>query len=732
MNVQEAARTCKLTTHRLTEYCRKNVDGIIEIPNLGKMKVSKKGNAWQIFYADKENKDSYNRDKRNALIKAKYAETKDIGNIPPVKDPERRARCSQDLACFLKTYMEETYILEWSKDHITVIRKIEKCILSGGLFSIAMPRGSGKTSVIEGATIWATLYGYRKYPVLIGSSAIAAQDLLASIKIELETNDLLCEDFPEVCYPFQKLEGISLRCKGQTYGGGVRTFIDYKTDKIVFPTIGGSAASGTILECRGLTGNLRGMKHKKTDGEVMRPDLALLDDCQTDESAVSPSQCDKRESLINSAVLGLAGHKKQIAGFMLCTIIHRNDLSARLLDHQKNPQWQGETAKLIYKFPDTQKTLWREYADLRNEGILDGDQGAKANQFYISNRVAMDAGAIVAWDERKYPTEISALQHIENLLIERGEEAFYAEFQNDPVSRVQSIYEVNEEIVLKRLNSYDRYIVPDNCNFLTVGIDINYIGLHYQVIASTNDGTGYIVDYGKYPGHDNDYLFDSKKTSGTTEAQAIYQGVYQLIDELVNIKRFIQKGGQKNIDGILVDCGGTWMKVVFNVCRQLNMSMPVPVMCSRGRYNKGYNPTRTIGKIGENWFKTKFVNMDDGQVIVHNSDIWRMRYQKAFLSAPGAPGSISIYGKEKKQHKKLAEHICSEILTEFVRGDVHDYYTWDLRVGYKNDLLDAGVIAYVASQVAGSSVICGNLERNKQIRKRQNIAKKHKGKVSYN
>ena len=77
-------------------------------------------------------------------------------------------------------------------------------------------------------------------------------------------------------------------------------------------------------------------------------------------------------------------------------------------------------------------------------------------------------------------------------------------------------------------------------------------------------------------------------------------------------------------------------------------------------------------------------------------------------------------------HKTLAEHICSEQLTDFVKSDVKDYYTWSLKVGYHNDLLDAGVIAYVGGQVAGASLV--NEISPKQINKQ---IKKQKGRVSY-
>ena len=188
-----------------------------------------------------------------------------------------------------------------------MIAKIEQAVLGGGLFAMAMPRGSGKTSICECACVWAVLYGHREFVCLIGSDEGHAMDMLDSIKTELDSNDLLLEDFPEVVYPIQCLDGIANRCSGQLYQGE-RTHIGWTARDIVLPTMPGSKASGAIVKVAGITGRIRGMKFKRADGRSMRPSLVVIDDPQTDESARSLSQCATREgSILAGAVLGLAG-----------------------------------------------------------------------------------------------------------------------------------------------------------------------------------------------------------------------------------------------------------------------------------------------------------------------------------------------------------------------------------------------------------------------------------------
>jgi len=266
---------------------------------------------------------------------------RDIGELPDVVNPERKEKASRDFRFFCEAYFPQTFHLAWSPDHLKVIAKIEQAVLHGGLFAMAMPRRSGKTTICECACIWAVLFGHREFVCLIGSDEGHAMDMLGSIKTELDGNDLLLEDFPEVVYPIQCLDGIANRCSGQLYRGQ-RTHIGWTAREIVLPTIPGSAASGAIIKVAGLTGRIRGMKYKRADGKTVRPSLVVLDDPQTDESARSLSQCATRESILAGAVLGLAGPGKKISGIMPCTVIRPGDMADNILNREKHPEWNGE------------------------------------------------------------------------------------------------------------------------------------------------------------------------------------------------------------------------------------------------------------------------------------------------------------------------------------------------------------------------------------------------------
>lgn len=87
---------------------------------------------------------------------------RDIGHLPKVENPDIKEMCRVNFRLFCETYFPELFELAFSSDHLKVIHRIECAVLQGGLFALAMPRGSGKTTLCECAVIWATIYGHRQ------------------------------------------------------------------------------------------------------------------------------------------------------------------------------------------------------------------------------------------------------------------------------------------------------------------------------------------------------------------------------------------------------------------------------------------------------------------------------------------------------------------------------------------------------------------------------------------
>jgi hypothetical protein len=637
---------------------------------------------------------------------------RDIGELPDVVNPERKLRAATDFCFFCKTYFPFTFHLAWSPDHLKVISKIEQAVLHGGLFAMAMPRGSGKTSICECACIWAVLYGHRDFVCLIGSDEGHAMDMLESIKTELDGNELLLEDFPEVVFPIQCLDGIANRCSGQLYKGQ-RTHIGWTAREIVLPTIEDSKASGAIIKVAGITGRIRGMKFKRADGHSVRPSLVVLDDPQTDESARSLSQCATRESVLAGAVLGLAGPGKKISGIMPCTVIRPGDMADRILDRDKHPQWQGERTKMVYSFPTNEK-LWARYAEIRAESLRAERGLADATEFYRQNREEMDAGAVVAWPERFNHDELSAIQHAMDLKLQ-DEAAFFAEYQNEPLpEEVPDEDLLTADQVAAKINRLNRGEVPIGCNNLTMFIDVQATLLFYVVTAWEEDFTGYILDYGSYPDQKRQYftLRDARQTLSLAAPRtglegSIYAGLETLTQEYLGREWQRDDGAAMRIERCLVDANwGNSTEVVYQFCRQSAHS--AVLLPSHGRFVGASSVPfseykRKMGdRIGLNW---RIPNVQGKRAIRHavfDANYWKSFIHSRLAVPMGDRGCLSVFGDKPNLHRLFADHITAEyrVKTEG-RGRTVD--EWKLRPeATDNHWLDCLVGCAVAASIQGA------------------------------
>jgi hypothetical protein len=662
----------------------------------------------------------YDAVRERALARSKTLSLsgRDIGELPAVVNPQRRKQVEGDFRSFCETYFPQTFTMAWSDDHLKVIAKIEQAVLEGGLFAMAMPRGSGKTTLCEIACLWAILIGAREFVALIGADEAHAANMLDSIKAELENNELMLADFPEVVYPIHCLEGIHQRAGGQLFDGK-QTHIGWTAREIVLPTMPGSTASGAIIRVAGITGRIRGMKHKRVDGLSVRPSLVLIDDPQTDESARSPSQCVTRERILAGAILGLAGPGKKIAGLMTITVVRPEDMADRLLDREKHPQWQGERTRMIYEFP-VNEAMWAKYAELRADGLRNDAGITAATAFYKTHREAMDDGAVVAWAERFNHDELSAVQHAMNLKLQ-DEAAFWAEYQNEPMPENEpDIDLMSADEIAAKVNGMKRGEVPTGCSHLTMFIDVQSNVLFYLIAAWSDDFTGHVIDYGTEPDQRHApgayfTLRDVKRTLGRAAPRAgqegaIYSGLERLTNTMLSREWKRDDGARVRIDRCLIDANwGTSTDVVYQFCRQsqfANVLLP-----SHGRYVGASSlpfseyKRKRGDRVGHNWRIPNVAGKRAVRHVLFDTNYWKS-FIHARLAVPmGDPGCLSLHEGDLNRHRLLAEHLTAEyrVKTEG-RGRTVD--EWKLRVGgLDNHWLDCMVGASVAASIQGAGLL---------------------------
>ena len=524
---------------------------------------------------------------------------RDIGEIPKPRHRKRRRRAERSFRHYCEDYFPGTFSLSWSPDHLKAIAKIESAVLRGGLFAFAMPRGGGKTSLCEIAALWAISTGRRHFVALVGSEATSAGEMLDSIKSELENNPRLVEGFPEICYPIGRLGGIAQRANGQLHHG-LRTHIGWKENVIVLPTIAGSAASGAIIKVAGITGRIRGMKHKRASGKSDRPDLVIIDDPQTRESAQSDVQTQQRLATIKADIVRLAGPGKRIAGFMPCTVIRRGDLADQVLDREKYPQWQGERMKMVYAFPKDEK-LWADYAKILVDDIRAEQGMARATEFYRANRAAMDLGAAVGWEARYEPGEISAVQNAMDQKI-LDPDVFWAEFQNEPQEINAAPDRLTSDQIIARVNRHKRGVIPVQYPTLAAFIDVQLTCLPWMVVAWGEGFGGAVPDYGLFPDPARVYWTVREVTRtlarrfpGTGKEGSIYAGLEALTGEILGREWPVDSGGVARVKLCLVDASwGDSTDIVLPVlpAEQVRADPPALARPLRRRLEHADHPVR--------------------------------------------------------------------------------------------------------------------------------------------
>lgn len=644
----------------------------------------------------------------------------EIGEIPKPLNPQRRAACAADPVLFATTYFpNSTGKYPMSADHLDMYRILCAATTEGGQFANAFPRGFGKSTSVENFCIWAIVNAVVRYVVLIAAEAGLSTESLDSIKRELTENDLLAEDYPEIVLPLRALEGKPQRCKSQVHNGKL-THVQWKKDTIVIPTIEGSKASGSIIKTKGITGSILGLRHKSTDGSQVRPDLVVCDDIETRESAAQPAQVRKRLNILTKSILGLGGHDKTIAVVVNGTILAGGCAIQQLLDPKQFPAWQGKRVKMLLRPADAQDSLWLgTYRELRNSFISDNADDRKraireANEFYLSNRAAMDAGAVVSWQHcYSRDTEESAIQHAYNLLIDRGPDYFATEAQNEPLIDDSQIASVSvADVRAHVLTNAPAWTMPTGTTTLTSFIDVQKDVLYWMVTAWGAGLRGHVVGYGCYPDQGRAYftLREAGRTlvqaaGGGSVESAIAQGLDVVCRQLLDREVAHEwDDATTKLSLLLVD--SNWQQTA-NVVREFVRRSPwgTRVMPSQGRYVGVAGRTLTDKapppgeRQGPNWRTSTTERVKHLQ---WDTNAWKTMVAGRLKLAATEPTAITIHSG--KNHDLLADHLASEYPTRAISKE-RACDLWSLTPGQDNHWWDCLVGSCVAASFTGVEAV---------------------------
>lgn len=618
----------------------------------------------------------------NAERQARFvARRSDIGELPPPGDPERRARCSADLVEFARTYCGALLDHEPSEGLCAYLRELQGAIDGAGQIHVRMARGAGKTTLVKIALVWAIATGRLHYVVIFCAAVDLAAGILGDVWDVFEFCEAFAEDFPEVSVPIRAADGLSQRWLAQSYHGR-RTQVRRSAREIRLPTIEGSPASGAVVMGRGAGSKTRGLVRGKK-----RPDFVLLDDIQSRDEALNPNAVRKLEEWIQGDVQGLTG-SRMLNAVMTSTPIEPGDLSDRFADPEQHPEWRLVEHPLVESEPAS--PLWLDYDALWREARLSGDSEFRAaTALYAAHRTEMDRGAAVL-DPLNYDTrlELSGYQHARNLLLTMGRAAFAAEYQLTTRIREDAVA-ISPQLVASRLNGAARLTLPPGTAQAVAFVDVNAAaGLSYAVLAAGPHQRAAIADWGRWPGG-GERLVPRNATDDETDRR-IAAGLSELLARLLELRLVAADTGRaERVAAVWIDCGYR-RRTVLRVAEIWRARTGRIVYGCQGFSNRNYAArSRSVEQRG----RDADFRRDGAEVwFAQNSDLWRERFQRGWLADPASPGSLSLPGRDPREHLPFAEEVCGEYLAEKIsRGrGAPDLYLWNQRPGTGNHYLDAG------------------------------------------
>ena len=628
-----------------------------KISEISTNQVSKRGRGRPTTPEAHAEAEDRRRERTREQARRQHAAVSEIGDLPPVANPERKRKAEESLLYFLQEYFKSTFYLEWGKPQLICVDRIERVIKGQGCFALALPRGSGKTQIASRAALWAVLTGRKKFVLLVGANEEAANELLETIKVELEFNEELNASFPAATIPFRKLEGQSKRATAQTYHGAF-TRQECTSGKLTLATIEGAPSSGACVRSVGILSRIRGMSHLSIEGKPLRPSLVICDDVQTDESAASQEGTNKRLAILNSTILQLAGPGVPMSVVSPCTVISENDLSSRLLDPQQSPGWVGERWPLLASMPSkAAMEIWQTtYKELWEKSLREHGNVSLATEFYRQHRAEMDEGAIENWPARHDPDELSSTQNAINLYL-RSKEAFMAEMQQDPIkNEIDEKGNLTEAHVAAKIIGKPFGWIPQYAEHLIVGIDVQHECLCYSVLAVDEAMNCHLSVYGAWPKQSKVYYTIHDLNPGLETfypGMALEARIFKALEDLTHdlCGRHWEREDKVpiEIDGVMVDTGeGRLSTVIYQWARETDLNCKV--LCYKGM---GIGPSkkaissyrRSPGeRIGEEWLIKPMQKHGRQKICLADAWYWASVWRDRLLTPRGERGCMTISG----------------------------------------------------------------------------------------
>jgi hypothetical protein len=641
----------------------------------------------------------------------KRASERDI-ILPCAKEPNRRRDAMQDCELFLQTYFPAVFFEPFTDDRRDMMQSIIRASMYGGDQAIAGARGEGKTKLAIYTALYTTLCSLARFPIVIGKNQRKSESELRTVREKLQQSQLLLDDFPELCIPFQAVGGWSSRARMLTVAGEYCN-LKIAADHIIYPTIGRHqlpdewpdyiepVSRGQILASVGIDGGIRGTNYRDE-----RPDVAIIDDIEDRQAAESDAVIEKNEDIIEKDIAGLAASAKRVARVFLCTIQNRKCIAFKFTDPKQKPSWKGKRYRKMITPPD-RMDLVQEYLRLRIERE-DSDPDARvAFRYWKENQDNIERGCVISNKssfngdphEDGEPMELSAIQSYYNKVADWGAESVATEIDNDPPEEVGPQGSgLTWQIVASRLSGLDKGQLPANASCITAAIDLGKYLCHWVVIAWWKGAGGCVIDYGRA-----EVAGTSKAIDNEASEPQIYKALVNWRSELIAKNYVDAAGSERKVDAVFVD-SGTFTDAAYQFVRDVGGA---PFYASKG-IGKYRDKTVETDKIKPgNHFHAAYQEAQGLWLYELNTDYWKQFIHERFLTPTFDDqnflrrGALSLFVQPNdRKHTSYAQHIAAEeLVSEFKEGKGVKTY-WNV-INDNNHWLDATYMAAAAASARG-------------------------------
>jgi len=267
---------------------------------------------------------------------------------------------------------------------------------------------------------------------------------------------------------------------------------------------------------------------------------------------------------------------------------------------------------------------------------------------------------------------------------------------------IENLTSLDATVLSERISHPARGYVPDDTQWLTMGVDIGKYKIHWSLVSWRSGTRSKIVDYGM--------LDVPSKELG--EERAILQTLRELRD-MVTAGWAKPNGERVPVSHCLID-SGYQTDLVYAFCRESGS----PFAPSKGQggserepYRSPMRVTQTIATIADGYHCERLQKARGIKLVLINTDVWKSWLHERLTCPAGSAGAMDLFHViEPRTHWDFAKQITAERLEQRFDPKKGPISQWVNEHKRPNHYFDAVIYACVAGHQAGFRLVTVDTE----------------------